>query len=282
MLINSATKISSLLKQHPDALEAIVALSPKFTALRNPVLRKLMAGRTSIATAAKMGGCRVADFYEKLIPLGFSVDDNESEEVTTTLTTRPFFLQQLNPDALVCLDVRPIIDAGKDPLAQIQEKINTLKPQQVLHIINSFEPSPLIKLLAKQGFESFVESPEPELVHSYFYRSVPATKDSRDSGLSNTPAASGTSNSDSEFEQMLEHFKGCIDCIDVRVHPMPLPMQIILLRLEKLLETHALFVFHKRIPVYLLPELADRNLNYLVRHINDSELHLLIYHASAV
>jgi hypothetical protein len=54
MLINSQTKIAALLKHNPDALEAIVPLSPDFKKLRNPVLRKLMAGRTSIAMASKM------------------------------------------------------------------------------------------------------------------------------------------------------------------------------------------------------------------------------------
>ena len=50
-------KIAALLKQHPDALETIVTLSPDFKKLK-PILRKLMAGRTSIAMASKIGGCR--------------------------------------------------------------------------------------------------------------------------------------------------------------------------------------------------------------------------------
>src|SRR5690606_27196399 len=57
MLINPQTKIATLLKHHPDALETIVMLSPDFKKLRNPILRKLMAGRTSIAMASKIGGC---------------------------------------------------------------------------------------------------------------------------------------------------------------------------------------------------------------------------------
>ena len=44
--INANTKIASLLKEHPDALETIISISPKFTKLRNPVLRKVIAGRT--------------------------------------------------------------------------------------------------------------------------------------------------------------------------------------------------------------------------------------------
>ncbi|WP_462239030.1 DUF1858 domain-containing protein [Ferruginibacter sp.] len=62
MTINANTKISSLLKYNADALEAIVSISPKFTKLRNPILRKVIAARTSIAMASKFGGCSVDDF----------------------------------------------------------------------------------------------------------------------------------------------------------------------------------------------------------------------------
>ena len=52
MTINANTKIGTILKQHPAALDVIVSISPKFEKLRNPILRKLMAGRASIAMAS--------------------------------------------------------------------------------------------------------------------------------------------------------------------------------------------------------------------------------------
>ena len=78
MTINSNTKIGSILKARPDALEVIISLSPKFEKLRNPFIRKMMANRTSIDAASKIAGCKVNDFFEKLQPLGFEID-------TTTL-----------------------------------------------------------------------------------------------------------------------------------------------------------------------------------------------------
>ena len=59
MMINANTKIAAILKQHPAALDAVIAVSSKFEKLRNPILRKVMAGRTSLAMAAKVGGCTV-------------------------------------------------------------------------------------------------------------------------------------------------------------------------------------------------------------------------------
>ena len=72
--INANTLIAEIIKGNPNALEAIVSISPKFTKLRNPILRKVIAGRTSIAMASKLGGCKIDDFFRILQPLGFGVD----------------------------------------------------------------------------------------------------------------------------------------------------------------------------------------------------------------
>jgi hypothetical protein len=39
----------------------------------------------------------------------------------------------------------------------------------------------------------------------------------------------------------------------------------------------ALFVYHKRIPVFLLPELEEQQFSYRIKEISDGEVQLLIY-----
>jgi hypothetical protein len=51
MTINANTKIAPILKQNANALEAIISISKKFEKLRNPLLRKVMAGRTTLSMA---------------------------------------------------------------------------------------------------------------------------------------------------------------------------------------------------------------------------------------
>jgi hypothetical protein len=58
---------------------------------------------------------------------------------------------------------------------------------------------------------------------------------------------------------------------------MPQPMLTILSELDKLPADKALHVYHKRIPVFLLPELADKNFEYRINEISDGNVHLLIY-----
>lgn len=268
MTINVHTKISSLLKQHPGALETIISISPAFKKLRNPILRKVIAARTSIAMASKLGGCRVEDFFKKLQPLGFEID-RATVALDKPLETKPVpgFMQHTDPADFIQLDVRPVIAAGKDPLDMIMQKIKILQTGQVLKLINSFEPVPLIHLLGKQGFESFTETVSDELVYTCFYK--------QSENLQVPPVNIQVDTAG--WDDMLKRFAGKLEKIDVRDLAMPLPMHTILEALEYLPAGKALFVYHKRIPVFLLPELEAQHFNYRVNEVSDGQVQLLIY-----
>lgn len=266
--INSNTKISTLLKEQPGALETIISISPKFTKLRNPLLRKLMASRTSITMAAKIGGCSTEDFFTKLEPLGFMIDRETKADEQEEQKQLPAFLQNSTKEMMAELDVRSVIDSGKDPLNLILQQVKQLQPGQVLKLINSFEPVPLIKLLGRQGFESYTDTINENLVHTYFYQNTKTEIKVAD-----------TSKATDGWDEMLQQFNGKTETIDVRHLEMPLPMHTILEALDQLAPERALYVHHKRIPVFLLPELADRKLDYRVKEINDSEVDLLIFKA---
>lgn len=268
MTINAGTKIGAILKQNAAALEAIVALSPKFEKLRNPILRRVMAGRTSLSMAAKIGGCRVEDFFEKLKPLGFEIAAAvvEKEEEKKPL---PEFITSLKKEQIADLDVRPIMEAGEDPLSVIVKKVKTLLPGQVLKIINSFEPTPLILLLEKQGFLSYVDTIAPDWVETYFYK-----KEGSGSVDIEDKAPAGSSEG---WDAIMRQFENRMQTVDVRHLEMPGPMMTILEALETLPENSALFVYHKRIPVFLLPELAERKFEYRIKEIGEGDVHLLIF-----
>lgn len=262
--INLNTKISTLLKEHPDALETIISISPKFTKLRNPLLRKLMASRTSIAMASKIGKCSVNDFFAKLQPLGFLIDRTITE-LNDQQENVPEFMKKAAADNIAELDVRSIIEEGKDPLNLIIEKVKSLQQGQILKLVNSFEPAPLIQLLGKQGFEAYVEIINEDLVNTYFYKTKAVSIEET------------TPNKSTDWETKLHSYEGKTVTIDVRQLEMPLPMLTILEELDKLPKDKALFVYHKRIPVFLLPELTERKFDYRIMEISDAEVHLLIY-----
>jgi len=264
--INATTKIATLLKEHPDALEAIISISSKFNKLRNPILRKLMAGRTSIKMASRIGGCSPDDFLDKLEPLGFSIDRSTIIDESTDKKQVPAFTQNMTAADIHELDVRAELESGKDPLNLIMKAVKQLQPGQVLKLINSFEPIPLILLLEKQGFESYTETANDNLVHTYFHQSKP-----------NAIKKVDTSNTSDGWDEILQRFATNMETIDVRQLEMPLPMLTILEALDTLPVEKALYVIHKRIPAFLLPELTERKFNYRIKEVSDGEVYLLIY-----
>ncbi len=57
----------------------------------------------------------------------------------------------MQPD-LVDLDVRPILEAGGEPLGAIMAAVSALGPDQGLRLLAPFKPVPLFELLAGRGF----------------------------------------------------------------------------------------------------------------------------------
>lgn len=264
--INANTKISALLREHPDALEAIISLSPKFTKLRNPLLRKLMASRATIRMASKIGGCTPEDFFAKLEPLGFAIDRAASDEAEPQPAPLPEFMKQVSPDNVVELDVRPILNAGKDPFNVILKQVQTMEPRQTLKLINDFEPIPLILMLGKQGFQSYSEIVDGNTYNTYFFKAENV----------DLPDANALGSSD-DFETKVKQFEGRTKTIDVRHLEMPLPMLTILDELDNLPADQALYVNHKRIPVFLLPELEERKFEYRAKEISEGDVKLFIF-----
>ncbi len=266
MNINADTKIAVLLKQSPAALDAIVSINSKFEKLRNPILRKLMAGRTSIGMAAKISGNSVEDFFLKLKPLGFTIETTKSNCQNEERPKPPAFLNSLKPEHITEFDVRSLIEEDKDPLPEIVKKVKEIKTRSALKIINSFEPTPLILLLKKQGFASYSDVINDQLVETYFYKTT-----------NEVVAINETEKPSEDWDELREKFRNNTADIDVRKLEMPGPMMAIIDALEKLQADTALFVYHKRIPVFLLPELKDRGFDFRIKEIADNEVHLLIF-----
>lgn len=264
--INANTKIAAILKENSNALEAIVSIDPKFEKLRIPLLRKVLASRTSIAMASKMAGCQVQDFFNKLQPLGFEIDA-ETLAIVEEKRELPDFVTSLAKEQIIDFDVREVLASGKDPLTLIMDKIKTVKAGQALKIINTFEPVPLIIMLEKKGYEVFADVINTDLVETYFYKKS-------DKSSVKTESAKNTS---TNFEEEVSRFGENLVKVDVRELPMPQPMHTILGELETLPAETALYVHHKRIPVFLLPELVEMKFEYRIKEISDGDVRLLIY-----
>ncbi len=269
MQIAANTKISALIKENPAAIDAIASINRHFEKLRNPILRKVLASRVTIADAARIGGCEVERFYEKLAPLGFTVSNTTKTEnvmsaPTTTATEMPATLAKHN---IITLDVCEDIASGNDPFLKIMDAVDKIDATSALLIVNTFEPTPLIAILKKKGYAYFTDTKSPNLVHTYFWLEQ-ATE------LKTEETIKPDSN---DFEKTLTRFGGKVKRIDVRHLEMPQPMVTILGELENLSADEALYVVHKRVPQFLLPQLKERGFEIAINEVGPNEVYLLIY-----
>ncbi len=270
MKINSETKISALIKTNSQAIETIISVSPSFTKLRNPLLRGILASRTSISDAARIGKCEIEELFQALVRIGFELeDDSTGKQDMSEEIANPKILKAIKSSKINSLDVRPTLERGGDPFNEIMRELMLLQDGYGLEVINSFEPTPLIKIARDKGFDSLVKT-EGDVVFTYFLKVRQANKKEYPEG--------------SIFEiSLAEHKEKVANCskeiheIDVRDLEMPLPMVTILKELEKLKENGALYVHHKKVPQYLLPELAERNFKTWIAEVDDHNVKLLIH-----
>lgn len=275
MVISPETKISALIGFNKRSIDAIASIAKPLEKLKNPILRKVMASRVTIAEAAKMGGCTVEDFAHVLTPLGFEFrQDKDSENVGINM--KPIWLSNAKSGDITWFDVRDILSSGSDPLKEILEQFKNVTPGTILAIINSFVPIPLIRLLENKMADSFTEQTGPKVFHTFFYKKHPATdKIKTKSGalmqqVFNDDAAT--------FEKIKNAFPAdLIRVIDVRHLEMPLPMQTILGELSSMPTDHILFVHHKRIPVYLLEELTHHSWQVRIWSVDESNVKIIIF-----
>jgi len=289
MIINSNTKISELLKENSQALDAISSLAKPLEKLRNPILRKLMASRTTIQEAASIGGCSVEEFFLVLRPLGFEsgapASDNSPTEPAAPLP-EPEWLKGLPGEKITALDVRAMLASGHDPLKEIMAAYKKVAPGTALKIINTFVPTPLLKLLENKGAETYAQTPEPKLVYSYFYKpdnvqlSGSSEPQQQAEAQPEGPHDQIATVDESTFMTELNKFGSAhVKIIDVRQLEMPEPMHAILGELDILPTQDALYVYHKRIPVYLLEDLQRTGtFNILIWPVSDKEVKLLLTH----
>ncbi len=269
MKINENTRVSDLINFNTESIDAIASINKLFIKLKNPILRKVLAKRVSISDAAKVGGVTVEDFYKVLRPLGFEsevIEFDKENKPKTEYKLAVMNVDNLDKSKITELDVRDEIASGNDPFAIIMDAIKKVPEGNTLKLINVFEPIPLINKLNKKGWESFVDSSHDGMIITYFKKNV-----DMDIDVETRYATKDT------FDKVKAFYGDKIVEIDVRGLEMPEPMVQTLSNAEGLKEGFALYVNHKKVPQYLIPELEDRGLKFLINEIEEGNVKLLIF-----
>ena len=268
MEITSKTKISKLIEFNYEVIDVIASINSNFKKLKNPVLRKLLAPRVTIENASKIGGVSIEYFMQKLEPLGFIwIDREENNQIKNEDMSENF---EVKNERIVELDVRPDLAQGNDPFGKIMAAIATIKDNEILKITNTFEPFPIINVLKQKGFISRVENPSNGLYYIYFKKVTVDTSSEKDE-LAYAESLKG------DFDDVFASFGNLTIEMDVKHLEMPQPMVQILEKLKEIPEGNCLYVHHKKVPQFLLPQLKERGYVYLTKEIDEDNVKMLIY-----
>lgn len=256
-----------------NSIDAIASIAKPLEKLKNPILRKLMAARVTIAEAASIGNTTIEAFATVLKPLGFEFEEN-GQAIVAESSDKPTWLTTLDNSKISNFDVREMLSSGNDPLKQIMGRFKEVEVGSVLCIINTFVPTPLVRLFEKDNTLVYTDTINDKEYHTYFL------KQGKKKANSNSSKEIQIFNeSESEFLENKNRFMGKMKEIDVRHLEMPGPMETILAELDVLPKDQALYVNHKRIPIYLLEELESKNFIIHILNISETEVKLLLEHA---
>ncbi len=160
-------------------------------------------------------------------------------------------LKNLPKEKIVDLDVRPELDAGRDPFNLIIKTLGDMKEDQALHLIINFEPVPLYTVMKMKGYDHITEQ-SGGLWHVYLYKGGTASPAAT--------AAGGVQATVSE-PKTIE--------IDVRGLEPPEPMVKIIEMLPQVGMNTTLLVHHHREPLMLYDKLEHLGFQASAEKINE-------------
>jgi uncharacterized protein (DUF2249 family) len=253
-------KIHKVLKRYPALLEVLVAASPKFSHLRNPLMRKVQARLVDVGQAARVAGLEPADLLGRLnAALGISGPSCAPPENETRASLAAQGVAWDDEAPAVMLDVRPSIARGEEPFSVILSAVGGLGPGEVLQLRAPFEPVPLYEVLGGRGFEHATRRNADDDWEVRFRKARGPAASERP-----TPAAPPDWN---ERPSLV---------IDVSDLEPPGPMIRILEALEEMPGNAMLLVEHVRRPIHLYDRLDERGCTHETRELAPNRVQVLI------
>ncbi len=261
MTFTLKTKISTALKQRPDLKDVLPAFHPAFKKLQNPILSRTLTHLVTIEDAAKIAGVDPEAMLTVMNIPGVPSKLPRKPATAVSADMPPWF----KPELVTELDVREQLAAGSDPFKEIIAATRTLPAGGILNLIASFEPAPMIRVLQKQGWVSWVRW-EGEACHVAFWYA--------------DQKKSGTAGSDSALDESRMEKNSSGWTINVRGLEPPQPMVYVLRALEDDEMVLPLTILHQRVPSILYSHLEELGYKWTTIE-NDEGVNIVIERADS-
>ncbi len=163
--ITPESKVGAILDAYPQLEEVLLEISPAFSKLKNPVLRKTVAKAANLRQVAQIGNIPLGELINKLRKeAGF--DEMEVTNSEGTRANEPEWLEEFS--IAKSWDARPVIESGEQPMSKVLNELKNLESNQVFELITPFVPAPLIDIARKRDIDVSVRKIDDAIVKTYF------------------------------------------------------------------------------------------------------------------
>ncbi len=165
--VYESAKLSEALKLHPGVLDYIVSLNPHdFQRLHNPLMRKLMPPRITLARISQMTDTPILELLERIHEIAESpLTDEDRSELTDLVEAGQAASLPINPAIIpewTRQDVTAVVDLlesdarlDADPMPPISRTLKKVAPGDIVLVKHKWEPQPLYDIWSTRGIEYF-------------------------------------------------------------------------------------------------------------------------------
>ncbi|MBI3131747.1 MAG: DUF1858 domain-containing protein [Acidobacteria bacterium] len=151
MEVHAQTCVGPLLEAHPELEDTLLALSPAFARLKNPVLRATLARFATLEHAARVSGVPLPTLVNTLRgALGQAPMGPVAEAPSLVRDDWPEWFDETR--VVTTLDVTAMLAEGTHPLALVRRLLAEHPAGAIVRLRSPFEPAPLLDHALEEGW----------------------------------------------------------------------------------------------------------------------------------
>lgn len=151
--INSQTKIGELLEVYPQLEDTLLALSPSFAKLKNPILRKTIGRIASLRQVADIGNIEIGELVNTLRKAIGEDTIDTSIPTENSSEMKPKWIDE--SELVINFDATEIIESGGNPMSEIIAQAKSLSHNQTMLLITPFKPIPILEILEVKNYQTW-------------------------------------------------------------------------------------------------------------------------------
>ncbi|MCS7041426.1 MAG: DUF1858 domain-containing protein [Bryobacteraceae bacterium] len=171
--IQPDTRLATLLAEHPELETRLLAAIPALASVRNETLRHSLLQGTTLEQAARLTGLPAGEFVAVVRAWAGQAQEEEAScgpggHVPLPPTPRPAWAREFIVRFRV--DADEMLATGLHPAGTVRQCASALQPGEMVVLVSSFCPSPLIHGMRHAGFEAWTGETAPGRWESCFRR----------------------------------------------------------------------------------------------------------------